>query len=151
MKKRLRTRYAAVTGVLVLALAGAALAGVVAHANAGTKAVRVTVVEKEYSLTLKRTLASGLTTFIVENKGKVGHSLELSGPGLKAKRIVGLVGPGKTRLLTVTLKGGTYRFWCPVPGHASLGMKATVRVGATTTSAQTSTAATTTGRSSGWG
>jgi uncharacterized cupredoxin-like copper-binding protein len=145
-------RYVAIAAVLALALTGAALAGVVAH-TASAKAARVTVIEKSYSLTLKHTLAPGLTTFVVVNRASIGHSLEISGPGLKAKRITGLVAPGHTRLLTVMLKAGTYRIWCPVPGHAALGMKANIAVGSATASSSAAGQATTTssGKSGGWG
>jgi uncharacterized cupredoxin-like copper-binding protein len=147
-----RKHIVAIVAVLALALAGAALAGVVAHSKAGTQSARVTVIEREYSLTVKRTLAPGLTTFAVVNRGHVGHSLAISGPGISSKRLLGLDAPGKTRLLTVRLKAGTYRLWCPVPGHAGLGMKATLRVGSSAASAraQASTPATTT-RAGGWG
>jgi plastocyanin len=142
---RQRKTYVAIAAFLALALAGAALAGVVSRTS--RKAVRVTVVEHEYTLTLKHVLAAGPTTFVVVNRGHVAHSLAISGPGLK-KQLVGLDAPGKTRLLTVTLKAGTYRLWCPVPGHAALGMKANVRVGSATAS---SPATTTSGHSGGWG
>ncbi len=150
-RKRWALRYVAVAAVAALALAGAALAGVAAHTSAA-KAARVTVIEKSYSLTLKHTLAPGLTTFVVANHAAIGHSLEISGPGLKPKRVIGLITPGHTRLLTVMLKAGTYRIWCPVPGHAALGMKATLNVGtASTTGAAAGQTTTSSGKSGGWG
>jgi len=36
--------------------------------------------------------------------------------------------PGHTATLTVTLKKGTYTFFCPVPGHEAAGMKGTLVV-----------------------
>ena len=38
------------------------------------------------------------------------------------------VSPGKTASLTVTLKPGTYTFYCPVDGHKAAGMKGTLKV-----------------------
>jgi uncharacterized cupredoxin-like copper-binding protein len=103
-------------------------------ALAGTKTARVTVTEVEYKLTLSPSkLAPGKTTLMVVNKGKLAHSLSISGPGLKKRLIAGTIKPGSSRRVTVTLKAGSYTLWCPVPGHAALGMKQTVKVGSTTT------------------
>jgi uncharacterized cupredoxin-like copper-binding protein len=38
------------------------------------------------------------------------------------------VGPGHTSKVTVTLKKGTYTFYCPVDGHKAAGMKGTIVV-----------------------
>jgi uncharacterized cupredoxin-like copper-binding protein len=118
--------------MLVVAAVGFGLAGMAAFA--GTKAARVTVTEVEYKLTLSSSkLAPGKTTLMVVNKGKLAHSLSISGPGLKKRLIAGTIKPGSSRRVTVTLKAGSYTLWCPVPGHAALGMKQTVKVGSTTT------------------
>ncbi len=110
--------------------------------------------EKEYRLALSRTqLAPGTYTFVALDKGKLAHSLEISGPGVKSRRIPGTIKPGSSGSLTVTLKNGAYTVWCPVPGHAALGMKTTLRVGSGGTgpaAGTTSSAGTTTGKS-GWG
>jgi uncharacterized cupredoxin-like copper-binding protein len=132
----------------VLAAVGAALAGVVAHAGAG--ASRVVVTEKEYGLTLSPArLAAGKVTFVALDKGKLAHSLEISGPGVKNQRIPGTIRPGGSRSLTVVLRAGTYTLWCPVPGHAALGMRMTLKVGSGAGARPTSSAATTTKK--GWG
>src|SRR5262245_43018492 len=85
-------------GLLVAtAIAGAALAGVAVHAGASTKAQSVRVTEVEYKLTpATRTLKPGSVTFVAVNRGKVSHSLAISGPGLKLKRIPGVIRPGKS-------------------------------------------------------
>jgi plastocyanin len=36
--------------------------------------------------------------------------------------------PGKVSTVTVTLKKGTYEYYCPVPGHKEAGMKGTLTV-----------------------
>ena len=129
---------------LGLALAGAATAGLIARA--GSSATRVTVTETEYHLTLSRkTFAPGVYTFIALDKGKIAHSLAISGPGIKEKQLSGNVNPGGARPLTVTLRDGKYTLWCPVPGHAGRGMKATITVG---TGGATAPATT---KKSGWG
>jgi uncharacterized cupredoxin-like copper-binding protein len=118
--------------LLVVAAAGVGLAGMAAIA--GTKTARVTVTEVEYKLTLSPgKLAPGKTTLMVVNKGKLAHSLSISGPGLTKRLIAGTIKPGGSRSVTVTLKAGSYTLWCPVPGHAARGMKTTVKVGSTTT------------------
>lgn len=127
------SRAILVASVLALTVAGAALASMAAMASA--KTTRVTVTEVEYKLTLSRThLSAGRTTFSVVNKGKIAHSLSISGPGLAKRLIAGTIRPGASRLVTVTLKAGTYRLWCPVPGHAALGMRTTLKAGSSTTS-----------------
>ena len=122
------SRAIMVASVIALALAGAALAGMAAMT--GAKTTRVTITEVEYKLTLSRShLSAGKTTLVVVNKGKLAHSLSISGPGLTKRLIAGTVKPGTSRSVTLTLKAGTYRLWCPVTGHAALGMKTTLKAG----------------------
>jgi plastocyanin len=107
---------------------GVALAAVAA--TGGTRTTAVTVTEREYKLTLPRThVAAGKYTLVAANKGKLSHSLEIAGPGIKGERIAGTIKPGASGTLSVTLKAGSYSIWCPVPGHAALGMKTTLKVG----------------------
>jgi Cupredoxin-like domain len=133
-----------------LALAGAALAGVVANASASKTTIRVT--EREFKITLSKTRAAGLVRFEIKNAGKYPHALSLAGVGVKAK--TKLIQPGKSAVLIVTLKKGAYSLWCPVPGHAAQGMKATLTApggaagggtGTTTTTATDTGNQTTTG------
>lgn len=108
-----------------LALAGAAIAGVVAHASASKTTIRVT--EREYKIGLSTThAAAGPVRFEIKNTGKLAHALSIAGVGVKTK--TKLIQPGQTGVLLVTLKSGPYSIWCPVPGHAALGMKAKVTV-----------------------
>ncbi|MCW2964143.1 MAG: hypothetical protein JWO17_1395 [Actinomycetia bacterium] len=104
-----------------LALAGAAVAGVVAHASAAKTTIRVT--EREFKIGLSATRASaGPVRFEIKNTGKYPHALAVSGAGVNTK--TKLIQPGKSAVLLVTLKQGVYSLWCPVPGHAAQGMKA---------------------------
>jgi plastocyanin len=104
-----------------LAVAGAAVAGVVAHASASKTTIRVT--EREYKIGLSTTHApAGPVRFEIKNTGKYPHALAISGAGVKKKTT--LIKPGKTAVLLVTLRQGVYSLWCPVPGHAARGMKA---------------------------
>ncbi len=133
--------------VLGLAVVGAATAGIVAHSTASTKTIKVG--EREYHITLSTTKpAAGKTTFAIENNGTVAHALEIKGPGVSKR--TPLIQPGKSATLTVTLKSGSYSLWCPVPGHAALGMKAALKVKGTTVGSTTTTSGTSTGGSA-WG
>ena len=141
-----RTRPLLIAGLLAAAVLGAGLAGVVAHA--GATAAKVVVTEREFHITLAPAkVKAGTTTFVVKNTGKFPHALAIAGPGVASKRTA-LIPPGKSAQLTVTLRGGSYSLWCPVPGHAAQGMKAKLAVsggaappsgGGTTTTTPTDT------------
>lgn len=107
---------------LAVAAAGAATAGLAARAGSST--VRIPVSEREFRITMPHSVPTGRVTFVVHDSGRYPHALEVAGPGLKASRTP-LIHPGKTATLTVTLRAGTYRIWCPVPGHAQQGMEGT--------------------------
>lgn len=133
--------------VVVLVVAAAAAGGLLAvlAAHASTRAVRVTVVEREYRITLaRRSFKPGTVTFVVENRGKLSHEFEISGPGVGGKRVPGMIAPGSKRLLKVRLRGGTYKLWCPI--HVARGMKTTIKVAG----AGTGTTGGTTTSGTGW-
>jgi uncharacterized cupredoxin-like copper-binding protein len=129
-----------------LALAGAAAAGVVAHASASKTTIRVT--EREFKVGLSATRApAGPVRLEIRNTGRYPHALAISGPGVSAKSK--LIQPGRSAVLLVTLGHGVYSIWCPVGGHAARGMKTRLTtlgatVATTTTTATTSTGETTT-------
>jgi uncharacterized cupredoxin-like copper-binding protein len=95
------------------------------------KAVKITVVAKEWSFKLsKRTVPAGSTvSFKVVNKGKIGHDFKLAGKKTK------LLAPGKSQTITVKFskKKKRYAYVCTVTGHARLGMKGTFGVGVSAT------------------
>jgi uncharacterized cupredoxin-like copper-binding protein len=70
----------------------------------------------------KKTIAKGVTTFKVTNKGALAHDFKIAGK--KTARLV----RGKTATLKVTLKAGKFPYLCTVPGHAAAGMKGTLTV-----------------------
>jgi hypothetical protein len=116
----------------VLALAGAALAGVVAHAGSSKATIRVT--ERDFRITLSATHAPvGPVRFEIRNTGHFAHAIAIAGPGVSKRTAV--VRPGKSAVLMVTIRPGSYALWCPVPGHAARGMKTTLNraAGGTTT------------------
>ncbi len=146
------TRPFMLVAILATALAGAAVAGVVAHATADAKTIKVT--EKEFKITVTGKPAAGADKFVIKNTGKYAHALSIAGPGIKSKRTP-LIKPGKSAVLTVTLKSGAYTIWCPVPGHAAEGMKTSFTIagaGATSpTPSTTNTDTTGDGGAPAWG
>ncbi len=90
----------------------------------------VDVTLKNFSITLSGgdSLAPGTYTFHVTNNGPLSHNLTINGPGV-SDQATPTFASGSTQDLTVTLKNGTYDFFCSVPGHKALGMDASVTVG----------------------
>jgi hypothetical protein len=124
----------------VLALGGAAVAGMVAQASPSKTTIRVT--EREFKITLSATHApTGLVHFEIKNTGRFPHALAIAGPGVSKRTPA--IRPGKSAVLTVTIRSGAYSLWCPMPGHAAQGMKATLnkaaKAGTTTTEPATTT------------
>jgi len=133
------TRLFLLAAAVAVGLLGVATAGYVAHAGAAKTTVNVT--EKEFSITLSpRRVPVGVVRFVIHNRGLYAHALAVK-VGTTTKRTP-LIQPGTSAMLIVTLKRGKTALWCPVPGHAARGMKATLAVG--TTVGSTTTSSTTT-------
>ena len=112
--------FAAALGLAVL---GAAAAGVVTHT--GTARSTITVTEREYKISLStKTAKTGSVRLVVRNAGKYAHALSIKGKGVSKR--TPMIKPGKSAVLLVDLRSGSYALWCPVPGHAAQGMKATL-------------------------
>jgi nitrite reductase (NO-forming) len=134
------TRLFLLAAAVAVGLLGVATAGYVAHAGAAKTTVNVT--EKDFSITLSpRRAPIGVVRFVIHNKGLSAHALALK-VGTTTKRTP-LIQPGKSATLIVTLKQGKTALWCPVPGHAARGMKASLAVGTTVASTTTSSTTTT--------
>lgn len=149
MSKR-RSPFVAAGLAVSLALAGAAVAAVVAKRTGASTTIKVT--EREYRISLSSPSAkAGSVTFVIHNAGKLTHKLDVAGGGLAKTAGTPAVAPGATRKLTVTLSGGKVSLWCPVPGHAALGMKTSLKITGTTTAevGQSTEPASTSG--SAWG
>jgi uncharacterized cupredoxin-like copper-binding protein len=73
------------------------------------------------------TAKAGKVTLDMVNPSSVPHAIGVKGGGIKQ---VGpnATSPGSTSTVTVTLKPGTYEFYCPVDGHEKAGMKGTLTV-----------------------
>jgi plastocyanin len=91
---------------------------------AHSQAIQVTVVMKEFRFVLSaRSVHTGLVTFRLVNRGRVGHDFKIAG------RKSPVIAPGKRGLLRVTFrKAGRYAYLCTVPGHAAAGMKGVLKV-----------------------
>jgi uncharacterized cupredoxin-like copper-binding protein len=130
------TRSLQLLAVVALGVLGAVTAGVVAHASTAKTTINVT--EREFSIKLSaRKAPVGVVRFVIRNTGIYPHALSVK-QGAVSKRTP-LIKPGKTATLTVTLTRGKVSLWCPVPGHAARGMKATLAVGAATPVSSTTT------------
>jgi plastocyanin len=70
---------------------------------------------------------AGSDTFDFTNDGPISHDFTIetsSGQSVGATPIFS----GGTKSFTATLKPGTYKFLCTVPGHAAAGMQGTITV-----------------------
>jgi glucose/arabinose dehydrogenase len=76
--------------------------------------------------TMKLTAKAGKDTFAFTNKSSVPHNFTI----LQGGKTIGATPTfaGGVKLLTVTLKAGTYTYECTVPGHTAAGMKGTLTV-----------------------
>jgi hypothetical protein len=98
-----RSLVVAVVSVLALAVTGVAPAR-----NTRQAVSKVTVTFTDSTLRASPTTpGSGVTTFVVVNKGKKMHALTVKGPGVKGAHSA-RVAAGRTTKLTVTLKPGAY-------------------------------------------
>jgi len=71
----------------------------------------------------KKTLHAthGKVTLVMSNPSSFSHAIAVEGHGVDKDGKT--VGKGKTSRVTVKLKKGTYKFYCPVDGHEDAGMK----------------------------
>ena len=67
------------------------------------------------------TVRHGKVTIIMKNPSDFPHGIAVEGHGVDKDGKT--VGKGKTSRVTLTLKKGTYEFYCPVPGHKAAGME----------------------------
>lgn len=125
MARPLSVRSIAAVGVAVLAAALAALLlarGPDAGA-AGGHTVRLSA-DKSGKLKFNKkrlTTRHGKVTILMKNPSGLPHAIAVEGHGVDKDGKT--VQKGGTSRVTVTLKKGTYEFYCPVDGHKAGGMK----------------------------
>ena len=76
----------------------------------------------------KKTLRAshGKVTIVMTNPSSTKHAIAIEGHGIDKDGKT--VGKNKTSRVSVTLKKGTYTFYCPVDGHEDAGMKGKIIV-----------------------
>src|SRR6266567_7635357 len=103
------------------------LLSLLAHRPENPAAVSARLTEWKVELS-QGTIAAGTVTFTVTNAGSIPHALEVEGQGIEQE--TGVIQPGASATLTLTLKPGTYEVYCPVgnDSHKKLGMDAELKV-----------------------
>jgi uncharacterized cupredoxin-like copper-binding protein len=131
----------------VLATTHAPKAAEGGHSMGGMKPARVapvaggikTELGEMYVKPATTELKAGKNTFIAHNAGTLPHMLmvektpiKMDAPGQPTESAAladtGIIQPGQTKSITVTLKKGVYDLFCNVPGHYAAGQKTTVTV-----------------------
>lgn len=117
---------------------GSLLAGLLCAADVGASGRPVSDAPAQLSVRLSEwkvelsqpTIAAGTVRFAITNAGSIPHAFEVEGQGLEQE--TGLIQPGASDTLTLTLKPGTYEVYCPVgeESHKKLGMEARLAVSA---------------------
>jgi plastocyanin len=69
---------------------------------------------------------AGRVTLRMKNMSSTPHDIAVKGSGVN--QIGAIVSNGGTSTVAVSLKAGTYTFYCSVDGHAAAGMKGTLTV-----------------------
>jgi uncharacterized cupredoxin-like copper-binding protein len=109
--------------VCTLAAVIAATIALVGGASAQSTKTTVTVKMKEFKFALsKSTVPAGTVTFNLQNAGLLAHDFKING------KKSALIKAGKSGSLTVTLKAGSYKYICTVPGHDAAGMHGKLKV-----------------------
>ena len=109
--------------LLVVALVIAAPGGAASGQKLSLKASASGALKfNKKTLTAKR----GKATIVMTNPSSTKHAIAVEGHGIDKDGKT--VGKNKTSRVTVTLKKGTYEFYCPVDGHKGAGMKGKIVV-----------------------
>lgn len=107
--------------------AGGSSSGTTGSGGGGGKTVNVSLKDFSIELAGGTHLTPGQYTFHATNDGATAHNLTIDGPGVKDAATPTFASGSKD--LSVTLKSGTYDFYCSVPGHKAAGMTVNVTVG----------------------
>lgn len=91
--------------------------------------VAVTATETEFHIALStKSFSPGTYKFTAVDKGHLQHNLIINGPGVSQVKTAGLLSPGQSASVTVTLRKGSYDIYCGVPGHQAQGMNVNITV-----------------------
>jgi plastocyanin len=121
----LRSRkMVAAIAVTAAAVAGTAATQVASGAPnrpaATTKKLSASKTKLRFSVSTIR-VRHGKVTLKMSNPSGLPHAIAVDGHGVDKDGKT--VHKGGTSTVTVSLKKGTYTFYCPVPGHRAAGMK----------------------------
>lgn len=105
--------------------AGVAFAAAPATAEK-TKPTVVSVTMRDYRFVLTRAkLPVGTVRFVLVNRGATAHDFEIAGHRSR------ILQPGQRQSMTVTFRRASQQpYLCTIPGHAALGMKGVLTIGA---------------------
>ena len=114
--------------LVVLGVLAAALALVAASVTSAASSLKLSASKTALKFNKKTLHAShGKVTIVMTNPSSTKHAIAIEGHGVDKDGKT--VGKNKTSRVTVTLKKGTYTFYCPVDGHEDAGMKGKLIVG----------------------
>jgi plastocyanin len=95
--------------------------------GSGGEVIDIPISDSGFSFTKSSVTASaGTITLSSVNPQSSTHDISIKGNGIDEQG--NQVSGGDTSTVTVTLKAGTYEYYCSVPGHEDAGMKGTLTV-----------------------
>ena len=113
-----KVRHRLLIAAVVAVAAVLAVASVVsASSTVNLRASKTKLAFNHKTLTAKH----GKVTLVMTNPSGLQHAIAVEGHGVDKDGKT--VSKGGTSRVTVTLKKGTYTFYCPVDGHKAAGMK----------------------------
>ncbi|HUR78089.1 MAG TPA: cupredoxin domain-containing protein [Acidimicrobiales bacterium] len=110
---------------LILAAVSASVLFVACGNQKGAETAKVSTKEMRFSPSALA-VEAGRRTISVRNNGELVHTFSLNELGREVT-----VQPGRTKILTVSLEPGTYKYVCRILDHEGLGMHGVLRVRAT--------------------
>ena len=128
MHRHVRTPRIALLAAATVALSVTVAVGLTSAATTQTRTLSASSTGK-LAFTKKTLRAShGRVKVVMTNPSSSGlrHGIAVEGHGID--RDGKIVSPGGKSTVTVTLKRGTYEFYCPVKGHKAAGMEGTIKV-----------------------
>ena len=121
MRSRKMVAAVAVTAAAVAGTAATQVAsGAPNRPAATTKKLSASKTKLRFSVSTIR-VRHGKVTLKMSNPSSLPHAIAVDGHGVDKDGKT--VRKGGTSTVTVSLKKGTYTFYCPVPGHRAAGMK----------------------------
>ena len=110
-------------------VAAAALVSIPLASASTPPPARTQVSAAEFNLALSRTsIRSGAAIVELVNYGEDDHDLALRRLGGTRTYRIGLVHPGETAELETRLRAGRFVLWCTLADHRARGMRASLRV-----------------------